>query len=189
MPGTKRSGGNGAKTVAELKRDGTYRADRHAGIENPEPPEGEPVPPKPLEGDAAEEWARMVESLKACKTVTAVDAHALYQYCQMFAETEAIAVAKLEVAASIDILEDNLGDIAKDQLVQVFQEITKLRQLESRCISQLQSGRMKIRAYLVEFGLTPAARGRVKVTHGKTQHAPVSPLERLQAQQRSLRAV
>lgn len=47
--------------------------------------------PKELEGDARKEWDRTVERLSVSKIVSVVDAAALYQHCQLFAETEAIA--------------------------------------------------------------------------------------------------
>lgn len=186
-----RSGGRNAKTVEELKAAGTYRDDRHGDISNPTVPDGEPVPPKALEGDAADEWARMVVSLRASSVLSTIDSHALYQYCRLFAETEQIAVSQEETAGSIDILEENLSGMTKEQLVQCFQEITKLRQLESRYTAQIQSGRMKLRAYLVEFGLTPAARSRVKTADStKPKDAKhTSPIAQIQAQGRALRAV
>ena len=186
-----RSGGRNARTTDELKRSGTFRPDRHAGIENPEPPVGEPVPPKVLTGDALAEWERTVERLRASKTLSPVDASAIYQYVCLFAETEQLAVTQSETAASIERLEDNLSGLEGADLVACFQEITKLRQLESRYTSQIQGGRMKIRAYLVEFGLTPAARSRVKVAGGNQETEAPKPTSfaALQQQARSLRAV
>jgi P27 family predicted phage terminase small subunit len=181
MAGVKnqRSGGHNAKTREQHEAEGTYRAHRHDGIENPEPPPGRPVPPKPLDGDAAEAWDRVCGFLEQSKILSVVDAEALYQYCQLFAEVEDIARIRSETGGSIQILEDNLAHIEADELVQVFQEITKLRAIESRCTTQVQAGRMKLRAYLVEFGLTPAARGRVKVASGKDDK-PASPLAQIQ---------
>jgi hypothetical protein len=81
----------------------------------------------------------------------------------LFAETESIAITKLETESSIDRLEENLAGLEGGELVACFQEITKLRQLEARYINQVRQGRMALRIFLVEFGLTPAARSRVKV--------------------------
>lgn len=179
MAGVKgRSGGHNAKTVKAHKLQGTYQKVRHDGIKNPEPTAGIPRPPKKLDGDAAEEWDRMIERLADCKTLAKVDAGALYQYCRLFAETEAIMVAQLETAATIDLLEENLQGPKEERenLLQVAQEITKLRQLEARYITQIRQGRMAQRVYLTEFGLTPASRGRVKVTDpgGKKNEDPFS---------------
>lgn len=164
MAGVKgRSGGHNAKTARQLKLSGGLRKNRHAGLRNPEPPEGPPQPPKPLDGDAGEEWARMIARLSSQHTLTVVDAAALYQYCRLFAETEAIAEMQATTTASIQILEESLHDFKGTDLIAAFQELTKMRALESSYINKIRQGRMSQRVYLVEFGLTPASRGRVKL--------------------------
>lgn len=189
MPGVKgRSGGRNAKTRAQHDVEGTTRLDRHAH-ENPQPPQGAPPVPEGLAGVALEEWGRMLGRLSQSQTLSVVDDGALFQYCRMFAETEAIALSQLETAGSVEILEDNLAKIEKADLVAVFQEITKLRQLEARYTTQVRQGRMALRAYLVEFGLTPAARSRVKVIGSPKDDTPRSPLDTLRAQAQTLRRV
>ena len=158
-----RSGGHNAKTVKQHKLQGTFQKVRHARIRNPEPPEGAPTPPKDMAGDAAEEWGRMLDRLSQCKTLSGVDGAALYQYCRMFAETEALSGRQDEISAAINVLEESLSDFKGPDLIAAFQELTKMRQLESRYTSQIRQGRMGQRVFLVEFGLTPASRGRVKL--------------------------
>lgn len=192
MPGVRgRSGGRNAKTIEQLKVEGTYDPSRHAGIENPEPPRGVPTPPKELQGDARAEWDRMIRRLELSRTLSVVDDAALYQYCQLFAATEAIAVAQETTGSSIDLIQDTLGALERGEILAAIQEISKLRQLEARYTTQIRQGRMALRTYLVEFGLTPAARSRVKVTGGqKNQNEqPKSPFAALQAKARQLRAV
>lgn len=109
----------------------------------------------------------MVGRLSLVGTLSAVDDAALYQYCRLFAETEALAVSQIETAASIDIVEENLHGLKGADIVAAFQEITKLRQLEARYTSQIRQGRMAVRQFLVEFGMTPSARTRVKVPEKK----------------------
>src|SRR6185436_20366349 len=95
MAGVKgRSGGHNAKTIEELALAGTFRNDRHAGVRSPEPPMGVPEPPKALRGQARLEWDRMIGRLASSKTLSSVDDGALYQYCQLFSETEAITTTK-----------------------------------------------------------------------------------------------
>jgi P27 family predicted phage terminase small subunit len=162
-----RSGGRNAKTVKAHKLQGTFQKVRHGGVKNPEPPAGVPVPPKPLAGDALHEWNRMLARLAVSKTLSSVDDGVLYQYCQMFAETEGIALAQEETAATVRILQENLDglhELSFEDLLAAAQEITKLRKLEAGYITKVRQGRMALRTYLVEFGLTPASRGRVKLT-------------------------
>jgi P27 family predicted phage terminase small subunit len=165
MPGVKgqRSGGHNKKSAQTHVVQGTFRGDRHADAVASEPPKGRPSPPKPLEGDALDEWDRMVGRLEQSGTLSVVDDAALYQYARLFAETEAAAVSQLETNGSVQILEENVGDLKGPELVAAFQEISKMRRLEASYATQIRQGRMAIRQYLVEFGQTPAARQRVKV--------------------------
>lgn len=141
---------------------GTFRPDRHAGAGAPEPPAGKPKSPKKLAGDAKAEWKRMVLRLEQLGIVSMVDAGALYQYCRLFAETEALCNRQAELEGSIGILEENLSGLKGVDLVACFQEITKMRQLQAGLDTKIRQGRMGQRVYLVEFGLTPSSRSRVK---------------------------
>lgn len=162
MPGTAQSGRR-PKSAKQHKLDGTFQRCRHAGIKTPEPPAGVPNAPKPLTGDALAEWNRMVNRLALVGTLSVVDDAALYQYACLFAEVEALSVTQAETAASIDIVEENLRGLEQSDLVAAFQEITKLRQLEARYVTQIRQGRMALRHFLVEFGMTPSARARIKL--------------------------
>lgn len=163
MPGVSgRSGGHNAKTVQDHELTGTRRKDRHSHA-SPEAPKGRPAPPKDLDGEALEEWERMCDRLAKTKVMSKVDDAAIYQYCRLFAETEALAVLRVETGGSVDVLEENLAGLKGADLVACFQEITKLRKLEASYATQVRQGRMAQRVFLVEFGLTPASRGRVKL--------------------------
>lgn len=131
----------------------------------------------------------MVVRLKASRTLSTVDDAVLYQYCRLFAETEELAVTQAETGASVDILEENLSGLEGAELVQAFQEITKLRQLESRYGTQIRQGRLALRTYLVEFGMTPAARSRVKVTTESEHEQPQNAFASLQQQAQAIRLV
>lgn len=192
MAGVKgRSGGRNAKTVAELKAQGTFDPSRHAGIENPEPPEGRPKPPGKLGKVARAEWKRMLHWLEEARTLSTVDAAPLYQYCQLFAETEGVAAEAQQTSALIETLKVALKDLQGDALVEAIGSITRLSVQRAKYTTQIRQGRMALRIYLVEFGLTPAARSRVKVVGGaaKKETSEPSPLQKLQAASRHLRAV
>lgn len=170
MAGT-RSGFN-AKTRQELARSGNLRKDRHGELKSPEPTTGRPDPPSELAKVAQEEWDRMVWAFEDMGMLHKVDRFALYQYCQLYAETEAVSLQQDEAKAGLEILEENLtgGRSGPDEerltvsdRVQLFAQIVTMHKLISKCTDQLRSGRMAIRQYLVEFGLTPASRGRIKL--------------------------
>lgn len=163
MPGTGNSGGRNRLSAQAHVVKGTFRSDRHADAVAPEPPRGRPEPPKALEGEATEEWDRMIARLELSGALSKVDDAALYQYVRLFAETEQASVSREEANASVQILEENIGGLKGPDLVAAFQEIGKMRRLEASYATQIRQGRMAIRQYLVEFGLTPAARSRVKL--------------------------
>ena len=171
MPGTHNSGGRNAKSRAALQLAGTFKASRHAERKTPEPPKGRPAPPKPLEGDAMAEWHAMTADLEVSGTLSVTDRMALYQYCRLYAETEEIAARGPEYAGSIQALEDTLAGLTGAELVACFQESGKLHALRAANESKVRQGRMALRQYLVEFGMTPSARNRVKVNDTGGQSA------------------
>lgn len=164
MAGTAHSGGRGnRKTRQEHELLGTFRSDRHAEHVSPTPTAGSPEMPDGLNEAEQAEWHRLIWAFEDMGMLHRVDVLAIQQYCHLYVETESVAKQQAETAASLQILEDNLAGIDKSDLVQVFGQIVILRKLISKCTDQLRSGRMALRQWLVEFGLTPSSRGRVKL--------------------------
>lgn len=156
-------GGNRQKSRQQHELDGTFRHDRHGALRSPEPTAGRPDPPEVLSEGAQKAWDDMVAAFEDMGMLYRVDAAALFQYARLYAETEAVAVQQAETEATVKILEENLGDVAPEDKVQLFTQIAMLRKLIAKATDQLRQGRMALRQYLVEFGMTPAARGRVKL--------------------------
>ena len=192
MAGT-RSGFN-SKTVADLKRDGTFRKDRHGDLRNPEAPAGRPEMPDGLSNAEQSEWDSLMLHLEMQGSAMTVDGKAAYQYVKLFCETESVAEQRLEAQAGLRVLEENLSTrpetpeerLSASDKVQLFAQIVTLHKLISKCTDQLRSGRMAIRQYLVEFGLTPASRGRIKLT---TKAEPVDDFAQRQRQRPTLSMV
>jgi phage terminase small subunit len=181
MAGTPgRSGGHNAKTRDALMREGTFRKDRHGDLRSPEPPAGRPEMPSGLDEVGQEEWGRLVDRLEQSGSLTKVDDRVIYQAAKLFAEIEATSVRMAHLEACVERLEENLGDFKGEDFIKLIQEITAQQKLISKCIDQLRSGRMGMRQYLVEFGLTPASRGRIKLPPQKDQ-----PKDDFSAMQRS----
>jgi P27 family predicted phage terminase small subunit len=150
MPGTASSGGRNRKSRAQHTLAGTGRKDRgtaptSTSADAPDPPTGRPATPKTLKGDALAEWTRMVRRLELAKTLSVVDDGVLYRYCQLHARAERLEgqIAKLRSAFYRDHLNNPKVHPA---------------------FAQLRAYDQALRGYLVEFGMTPAARSRVKVT-------------------------
>ena len=144
MPGVKgRSGGRNAKTIERLKLEGTFDASRHRWKRHPTPAKGLPTSPSPLTGAARREWTRMTDLLAASELLTVVDGAMLFHYCELHGATELI----------------------KSTLARVRGHSIAAEQLRARLISQARQHRQVIRMYLTEFGLSPAARSRVDLSH------------------------
>jgi len=169
VPGTSSSGGRNKKSHRAHALAGTGRKDRGTvktatSADAPDPPIGRPPVPIGLIGPALAEWKRMVARLEAAKTVSIVDDAALYQYCCLFAETEAIVVAHRTNAALVAKLQTAIDKLRDgEQIVRAIESIVQLKKLEVKSTAQLRQGHMAVRQYLVELGMTPAARSRVKV--------------------------
>lgn len=168
MPGTATSGGRGtrSKSRAQHERDGTFRKERHADLKNPEPTTGRPEPPAELDNIAQAEWDRIMWAFEDMGMLHKVDALSVYQHCNLYEEVEDVKQQQREAKASLRVLEENLGDVhaleAADRIA-LFTNIVALHKTIAKCTDQLRQGRMAIRQYLVEFGLTPASRSRIKL--------------------------
>jgi P27 family predicted phage terminase small subunit len=157
MPGTSSSGGRNKKSQRAHTLAGTGR--KHRGTArtspdlDPDPPKGRPPLPQKLKGEALAEWDRMVDRLEASKTLSVVDDAVLYRYCQLHARAERLErqIARLKSAFYVD-------HVGNPKVHPAF--------------AQLRSYDQALRGYLVEFGMTPAARSRVKVPDAQ---APVDP--------------
>lgn len=178
MAGT-RSGFN-AKTRQELAQAGTLRKDRHGDLKSPEPSAGRPDPPGELPKVAQEEWNRMLWALEDMGALHKVDAFSVYQYVQLYAETEAVSVRQVNLESAVERLEENLPDFKGEEFLKLCQELTTMHKLVAKCTDQLRSGRMAIRQYLVEFGLTPASRGRIKLPSKQDETDEFTAFQQLQ---------
>lgn len=152
MPGVAgRSGGRNARGTNDHLVRGTFRRDRHEGAASVVATPGPPEPPKPLAGDAKEEWDRVVLALSDTGAISVVDGSVLYDYCRLFADAERLqkAVDALEMPFFEKVTVDGAGQEHSEPKVHPG-------------FAQLRAYRQALRSYLVEFGLTPASRNRVK---------------------------
>jgi len=157
MPGTASSGGRNRKSAKRHRLEGTYQKVRHGKDRpTPDPPKGRPTTPKTLRGEALAEWHRMVDRLDVAHTLSIVDDAVLARYCRLHARADRLerALAQRKTAFYID----HLGN---EKVHPGF--------------GQLRAYDQALRGYLVEFGMTPAARSRV-TTVGDAP-APADPFD------------
>lgn len=115
----------------------------------------------------------MVNRLEAAKILSVVDDAALYQYCCLYAETEGIRASRMTNARLLAKLEAALERVRhEDQIAAVASAIGDLQRVDAKHLQQLRQGHMAIRQYLVEFGMTPAARSRVRATDAPAPEDP-----------------
>ena len=163
MAGTANSGGRNAKSPAEHRTIGTFQPSRHEGFETPDPPKGQPVPPRPLSSLEKAEWNRMVLRMEDSKTSSRVDDAVLYQYVQLFGEGEALRAANLETRRLSKALKKAARKLEGKELVQAIQAIVSLEFLSAKNEVACRQNHLAIKQYLVELGMTPSARTRVKI--------------------------
>ena len=73
-----------AKTTQQLKREGTYRKDRHAQRLEVPPADGIPAPPPTFDERHADKWREVCERLKGMSILTKHDVDTIQAYCTAY---------------------------------------------------------------------------------------------------------
>ncbi len=164
MPGTSNSGGRNRKSARAHVLQGTFRPDRHnAQGESADPPAGTPAAPIALSGEARAEWMRMVGRLERSGVLSIVDDAVLLEACQLFEETQRLRRDEQRLRRLSGTLTKAAKTLTGPDLVAAIADIIKLQAQIGRLSTAVRHGHMAQRQYLVELGLTPLARSRVKV--------------------------
>jgi hypothetical protein len=106
----------------------------------------------------------MIGRLEQSKTLSVVDDAALYQYVELHAETEQIKADNAAVRKLSADLKRHARKLEGSDLLAAISEIVKLQIIIAKHTQQSRQGHLALRQFLLEFGMTPAARTRVKVT-------------------------
>lgn len=133
----------------------------------------------------------MIARLEELGTLSLVDDAALYQYCSLWGETEDTQDDRRDTAALVATLQATIAreaarisnasvEPAADvvDVIAGAAQILDYRQLIAKQTTSLRQGHMAIRQYLVEFGMTPAARTRVSQGRRESDRAIANPLDR-----------
>jgi P27 family predicted phage terminase small subunit len=110
------------------------------------------APPAWLQGDAVTEWRRLAPVLRRLGLLTEIDGGALAQYCALWARWRE---AERELAKTGMVIKGTKG----------FPILSPYVGVAHRTLVEL-------RAMLVQFGMTPAARSRVKTDPGPKPDDP-----------------
>lgn len=104
----------------------------------------------------------MVRRLELAGTLSSIDDACLYQYAELFAETEETKRERAETLTLIAKLRTELEDLRGDELGIGIGDLLKLKAIGLRQANELRQGRIALRGYLVEFGMTLVSRTRVQ---------------------------
>lgn len=158
------SGGGNRLSPEEHRLRGTYKPSLHGSFETPKAPRGLPEPPGKLTGPARKEWDRICACLEKLQTLSTVDASAIYQHCLLVGDTEQLRKDREKNLELVNQLRRVVVErLQGEQLTEAMFQLVKLQSLIGRQAVQLRQQALAIRQYLMEFGLTPASRSRVKV--------------------------
>jgi P27 family predicted phage terminase small subunit len=123
--------------------------------EEPSPRLADPVMPAGLSEMAQQEWKDILPILRDMKVLTAADGKALAAYCHNFARW-------LQAESEMDrhgimIEEPILGGPIDDR------EIVGYKYKRNPCNSISNDAQKIMKSFLIEFGLTPASRAKLRV--------------------------
>jgi len=129
--------------------------------DEPKPPAAEPKMPADLPALAQQEWKDIVPLLLKLNVLAEVDGKALAAYCYCFARW---IQAEKEIADRGILIEEPIvrsdPDVGDD-------EIIGYKVKKNPAIPIVNEALRTMKAYLIEFGLTPAARSRMRIEKPK----------------------
>jgi P27 family predicted phage terminase small subunit len=112
---------------------------------------GEPEMPK-LSREAAQEWKRIVPELLRLKVLTVIDGMALAAYCQAYARWQ---------QAERDV--KRYGITVRESVLKDGEPTGYVRLKRNPAIGVANDALKIMKSFLIEFGMTPAARTRIHV--------------------------
>lgn len=131
---------------------------------------GDPVCPEGLHADAKKEWDEILPILKRMKVITAADSKALAAYCNLFhrwqqAERE---IERLGIMLGAPVLleqwVENVADPSKSGFVKT---VAGIEYKKNPAVGISFEAQKAMKSFLIEFGLTPASRGKLHVEKPK----------------------
>lgn len=147
--------GRKPKPTAIKKLEGN-RGKRPLPENEPQPDRTPPKCPYWLSFGAKAEWKRVVPELERLGLLTCVDRAALAVYCEVFATWEKAA-----------------KELQKGFTYEFVTRDFKTKRVKKPEVEIARDCRNQIKAFCVEFGLTPSSRGRMSVTGPLPEQDPL----------------
>jgi len=128
-----------------------------------QPRAGIPYCPRHIQGEARNEWKRISKELADCGLLTLVDRAALAAYCQAWGRW----------VQAEDVLRDGTEEGLPSGLVVKTWNGTLV---QSPMLAVANRAMDQMKAFLCEFGMTPASRTRVQVQKPQAEKDPLDKL-------------
>lgn len=152
----------------------------------PQPDPGEPQMPAGLSPMAQQEWARVVPELLRLEVLSKIDGKALAAYCMAYSrwmQAEA-DIAKYGLIIEEPVIDAKTGDQRRiGEILSIDADGNAVRlgdplfQLKRNPAISVSHDAMKLmKSFLVEFGMTPAARTRLRVEKSEKSEDPLEAL-------------
>jgi P27 family predicted phage terminase small subunit len=142
-------------TPTALKKATGNPGKRALNKNEPQLAPGIPTPPEHLTDDARRAWFGLCHLLHSMGVLAKADAMALERLCETYAEVVELT-ANIKAKGRTQVVETESGAEFERQRPQV---------------AMLADADRRFKSYLIEFGLTPAARSKVNVSEQPEQSA------------------
>jgi P27 family predicted phage terminase small subunit len=132
----------------------------------PKPAMGEPQRPVGMSTAAIKEWKAIVPELARLGVLTKIDGKALAAYCMAWARW---------MEAEKKVVE--FGILVEEPIIQRdhdgYSEIVGTRYKRNPAVSISNEAQKIMKAFLVEFGMTPSSRSRIRIENKPEDEDPV----------------
>jgi len=118
--------------------------------------------PKDLSKAAAKEWRSILPQLRLLGVLSQIDSKALAAYCHSFARW---MEAEREV--------ERLGIVVEEPILMLGEPTGYVRYKKNPAVTISESAMKLMKSFLIEFGMTPSSRSRVRIEKPPTEEDPM----------------
>ena len=135
---------------------------RKLNAKEPRVPSSDPAMPQDLPAAARSEWKRIVPELRIIGVLTSIDRAALAAYCHAYARW-------FEAEKQVK----RLGIIVKEPVLLMGVPTGYHRYKKNPAVTISESAMKIMKSFLVEFGMTPSSRSRVRIDKPEADEDPM----------------
>lgn len=135
---------------------------RPLNAKEPKAPAGDPSMPKGLSAAAAKEWKSILPELRQLGVLSRIDGKALAAYCHAYARW---MEAEKEIKKH--------GIVVEEPILIAGIETGYVRYKKNPAVTISESHLKLMKSFLVEFGMTPSSRSRVRIEKPNPEADPL----------------